>query len=572
MRTTQSGLTIQLGRFVIFTVLSVVPFLIGGCDSTVVTTYYRTGAIACESPIASQIGMAVFRDVGNAFDAAIAVGFVMAVTHPEAGNIGGGGFAVVRDGKSGIIRALDFREEAPSAANDSMFLDSLGNIIDNMSLLGAKAAGVPGTVAGLYELWQSYGTIPWENLVRYAADLADSGFAVDAFLSASLASAEDGLELFEETRAVYLPGDAPPKTGDRLIQKDLARTLYAIASQGADGFYRGETALRIDSCMMTQGGLITLADLASYRALWREPLHYRFDSLDIYTMPPPSSGGITGGQILKLVEPYDFSTMTPMSPEYLHLFCEAERLAFADRSLHLGDPAYWKIPDGLLSDAYLDERRTHINRGKAGLSDHVIPGTPASESGNTTHFSVCDKQGNMVSLTYTLNDDYGSKLVVAGCGFLLNNEMDDFAVKPGAPNLYGLIGGNANKIEPGKRMLSSMAPTIVMNRGLPFLCLGAPGGPKIISTVMQATINFTRFHLSLSGVVRAPRFHHQWIPDKIVLERGGFDINTIQALITKGHTVEEIDPFGSLQIIHYDHGGQMAPMSDPRTGNGAAGY
>jgi len=572
MQSLRSGLTLSVGRFVIFIAFCVLPLVVGGCDSAVVTTYYRTGAIACESPIASSIGMAVFRDGGNAFDAAIAVGFALAVTHPEAGNIGGGGFAVVRDGKSGIIRALDFRETAPSAATESMFLDSLGSIVENQSLMGARAAGVPGTVAGLHELWKSYGSIPWENLVRYAADLADSGFIVDNYLSASIADAEDGLELFEETRAIYLPGDACPKSGDRLIQKDIARALYSIAADGADGFYRGETASRIDSCMLTQGGLITRADLEAYRPLWREPMHYRFDSLDIYTMPPPSSGGITGGQILKLIEPYDFSTLTPSSPEFLHLFCEAERLAFADRSQHLGDPAYWKIPDGLLGAAYLDERRTHINRLKAESSDHVAPGAPLSESSNTTHFSVCDKRGNMVSITYTLNDDYGSKLVVAGCGFLLNNEMDDFAIKPGAPNMYGLIGGEANKIQPGKRMLSSMAPTIVMNRGLPFLCLGAAGGPKIISTVAQAIINFSRFHMALSDVAAAPRFHHQWIPDKIVLERGGFDINTVQALITKGHTVEEIAPFSSLQIIHYDLSGQMAPMSDPRTRDGAAGY
>jgi gamma-glutamyltranspeptidase / glutathione hydrolase len=572
MQTFGSGFTIKLGRFVIFAAFCFLPLLIDGCDSAVVTTYYRHGAIACESPIASKIGMAVFRDGGNAFDAAIAVGFVLAVTHPEAGNIGGGGFAVMRDGKSGVIRALDFRETAPSAASEAMFLDSSGNSIENQSLLGAKAAGVPGTVAGLHELWKSYGSIPWENLVRYSADLADTGFAVDKYLSASIADAEDGLELFEETRTIFLPGDAPPKTGDRLVQKDLARTLYAIAAEGTDGFYRGEMASRIDTCMMTQGGLITRADLEAYRPLWREPTHFRFDSLDIYTMPPPSSGGITGGQILKLVEPYDFSSISPSSPEYLHLFCEAGRLAFADRSQKLGDPAYWEIPDGLLGSAYLDERRTHINLSKAESSDHVFPGTPLSESQNTTHFSVCDKQGNMVSITYTLNDDYGSKLVVAGCGFLLNNEMDDFAIKPGAPNMYGLIGGEANKIEPGKRMLSSMAPTIVMNRGLPFLCLGAPGGPKIISTVAQAIIGFSRFDMPLSAVVAAPRFHHQWIPDKIVLERGGFDINTMQALITKGHTIEEVTPFSSLQIIHYDLSGQMAPMSDPRTGDGAAGY
>ncbi|MEK7774705.1 MAG: gamma-glutamyltransferase, partial [Candidatus Zixiibacteriota bacterium] len=438
--------------------------------------------------------------------------------------------------------------------------------------IGAKAAGVPGTVAGLYEMWQSYGTIPWENLVRYAADLADSGFVVSEYLSGSIASAEDGLEQFDETRAIYLPGDNPPKAGDRFIQKDLARTLFAIAAEGADGFYKGETALHIDSCMMVQGGLITLADLEAYRSLWREPLHYTFDSLDIYTMPPPSSGGITGGQILKLLEPYDFSTMTPTSPEYLHLYCEAARLAFADRSQHLGDPAYWQVPGGLLDATYLNERRTHISLSKAESSEHIVPGRLSAESENTTHFSVCDKKGNMVSLTYTLNDDYGSKLVVSGCGFLLNNEMDDFAVKAGAPNLYGLIGGEANKIAPGKRMLSSMAPTIVTNRGLPLLCLGAPGGPKIISTVTQAIINFSRFHMPLSHVAAAPRFHHQWIPDKIVLERGGFDINTIQGLISKGHTVEEIEPFSNLQMIHFDASGQMAAMSDPRSAGQGAGY
>ncbi|RME21253.1 MAG: gamma-glutamyltransferase, partial [Candidatus Zixiibacteriota bacterium] len=364
----------------------------------------------------------------------------------------------------------------PAAATETMYLDSNGNVVPGSSTFGARSVGVPGTVAGLRALWQQYGTMPWGDLVRPAAQLADSGFVVDSFLAADLAADKDSMTAFPATAAIFYPDGRPLAAGQRLIQKDLAATLFAIADEGPEVFYQGRIAALIDSCMKQYGGLITREDLAAYHPVWREPIHVRFDGVDIYSMAPPSSGGIVIGQILGLLEPFDFSRYTPTSPEYIHLFTEAARLAFADRAEHLGDPDFWKIPYGLLDSGYLAERRKLIDPEAAGSSEQVTAGNPFPfEHNQTTHFSVADNEGNMVAVTYTLNGSFGSRLTVPGAGFLLNNEMDDFAVKPGVPNKYGLVGGEANKIEPGKRMLSSMSPTIVLKDEKPFLVLGSPG-------------------------------------------------------------------------------------------------
>lgn len=548
--------------------------LIAGCTSVEVTRYHDHGALATAAPIATGVGEQVFAQGGNAFDVAVAVGFALAVVHPEAGNIGGGGFALIRSGATGEIRALDFRETAPAAAFETMYLDSLGNVIEDKSTVGAPAAGVPGTVAGLYELWQQYGSLPWEQLVRISADLADSGFIVDEYLSQSITDYSQDLAFFEPTARLFLESGRPPLAGDRMVLKDLARTLYFIAAEGPDGFYRGTVAQQVESTMQQYGGLITGADLENYRPIWREPIHIRFDSLDIYSMPPPSSGGILVGQILKILEPFDFSGLTPNSAEYIHLFCEASRLAFADRSEYLGDPDFYEVPTvALLDDAYISERRALISTEHASSSQQVRPGlSQRRESEQTTHFSVCDHEGNMVAVTYTLNASYGSMLVVDGAGFLLNNEMDDFSVKPGEPNIYGLIGAEANKIESGKRMLSSMSPTLVLNKDRPVMALGAPGGGKIPTVVAQALINSFRFGLSLSEVAAQPRVHHQWLPDILYLEEKGYSIDVKQALIRYGHQIQERSRYSDLQIVYVGSDGLMTGVSDPRNRGRAGGY
>jgi gamma-glutamyltranspeptidase/glutathione hydrolase len=560
--------------FVIIAALSAV-WCLTGCSGISVTTYYSKGALATAAPIATNVGMKVFAEGGNAFDVAVAVGFALAVVHPEAGNIGGGGFATIRDGKTGAVRVLDFRETAPMAATETMFLGPDSAVVEGLSTVGAKASGVPGTVAGLHELWERYGTIPWENLVGIAAALADTGFVVDSGLAASFAEHKQQLSLYPATETIFVPSGETPRAGDRFVQSDLSRTLYIIAAGGTDGFYNGQIADSIVSTMSEYGGLITKEDLAAYTPVWREPIHFRFDSLDIYAPPPPSSGGIAIAQILKILEPFDFSGYSPKSAGYIHLFCEASRFAYADRSEYLGDPAFYQVPvKALLDSSYLARRRDMIDMHHALPADQIRPGlltgVPGAESDQTTHFSVCDSTGNVVSLTYTLNTSFGSKLTASGSGFLLNNEMDDFSVKPGVPNTYGLIGGDANKVEPGKRMLSSMSPTLILRRGKPFMAVGSPGGSKIITTVAEAIIDYTRFDLSPEATVALPRFHDQWIPDVLYLEKGGYDINVRQALIRYGYTVEDRDPYSDLQIVVFGGDGLMAGASDPR-GRGTSG-
>jgi gamma-glutamyltranspeptidase/glutathione hydrolase len=546
--------------------------LSGGCSDIGVTRYYERGAIACTSPIAAQIGREVFAQGGNAVDAAVAIGFGLAVAYPRAGNIGGGGFAVVHDSETGKISALDFREKAPLAATETMFLDSLGEVIENSSLLGPKAAGVPGTVAGLRALWEAYGSLPWEELVRPSAVLADTGFVVDSALAADLETHREELCGFEGSCVLFFAEGRAVRSGERIRMPDLAGTLFAIAAEGADGFYKGRTAEKIVATMEKYGGLISSEDLESYEALWRDPLHFRFDRYDIYSMPPPSSGGIALGQILKLLEPMDFAALFPQSPKYMHLFAEASRLVYADRATHLGDPDFHDVPKTLLDEQYLDRRRQLIDPNHATPSKNIREGSPpVMEAEETTHLSVCDGNGTAVSLTYTLNGPFGCKVTVEGAGFLLNNEMDDFSVKPGVPNTYGLIGGEANKIEPGKRMLSSMSPTIVMHDGQPRLVVGTPGGSRIITAVAQALIGFARFGLQPNEIVKEPRFHHQWLPDKLLLEKGRYDINAKQGLISMGHMIDEQAPWCDMQLIFINESGMMAPASDPRRGGVGVG-
>jgi gamma-glutamyltranspeptidase/glutathione hydrolase len=520
--------------------------------------------------------MDVFRRGGNAFDVAVAAGFVLAVVHPQAGNIGGGGFAIMRVGATGAITALDFRETAPMAASETMYLDSAGAVIAKSSTLGALSAGTPGTVAGLHEIWKQYGSLPWSDLVLPSAEIAGIGFALDDYQAEWFNDFIEELSFFEETASIYLQNGDTSHVGDRLVLKDLARTLHAIAAEERDGFYTGTVAALIDSCMQRHGGRVTLEDLAQYQPVWREPTRVALeDGYEVYSMPPPSSGGIAVGQILKLLDPFGVGQYGVDSPQHIHLFCEAARLVFADRATHLGDPDFYNVPSALIAndDAYIAQRRQLIDPEHAGISADVSAGNPAVfESDQTTHISVCDDQGNMVSLTYTLNANYGSKLVVDGAGFLLNNEMDDFSIKPGVPNVYGLIGGEANKIAPGKRMLSSMSPTIVLKHGEPFAILGTGGGSKIITAIAQAILGLTEFGMDPDAICAQPRFHHQWLPDILYLEEESFDSVLIGQLQAYGHIVKERTHYGDLQVIVIDDDGRMTPASDPGRRGVGGGY
>ncbi len=562
-------------RFGLSIILLIFILSLGSCGSLTVETFYENGAVVTSSPTASEIGLEILKQGGNAFDAAVAIGFALAVTHPEAGNIGGGGFALTYNAVTDEIHALDFREKAPGGATVDMFLDSNGFVAENSSLLGSRSAGVPGTVAGLFSLWEKYGSLGWYQLLQPAYKLADTGFILDQYLANSITSFGNELKQFPETKSIFFPENIAPKPGDRFTQKNLAATIQRIALDSLNGFYSGKTADLIVETMTKYDGLISHDDLNSYKPVWRRPVNFQFDSLDIYSMPPPSSGGVLLGMILKLLEPVDFSIFAPKSPEYIHHFAEACRLAYSERATHLGDPEFVDNPlDVMLSDDFLDARRELIDENQAGISHEIESGIPQNflESESTTHFSIADKFGNLVSLTYTLNTEYGSKLVVGGAGFLLNNEMDDFSIKPGVANVYGLVGGRANEIVSGKRMLSSMSPTIALKNGKPALVLGSPGGSKIITTVAQAIVNISRFGLSPEQIVNMPRFHHQWLPDSLYLEEGGFDINIKQALIAKGHNIHERSRYSELMIITINEDGMKTGAADPRCNGSVSGY
>ncbi len=555
--------------------LLVVCLLLPHCSEVKVEKLYSNGAVVTASPIASNIGLNILESGGNAFDAAVATAFAAAVCYPQAGNIGGGGFAVIYDVKTGRVKALDFREFAPGAASRDMYLNDSGKVRDDESLLGARAAGVPGTVAGMYELWKRHGSLPWFDLVKPAIDLADSGFVLTPYMGRLFDEYKKELALFDETKSIFYDGDSVLSAGQRLVQKDLASTLERIGINGDSGFYNGPTADMIVSEMQKRGGLISHDDLAQYKAVWRQPISFSFDSLEIYSMPPPSSGGVIMGQILKILEPYDFYGFSPNHPEYIHLFTEACRLAYADRAVHLGDPDFVYNPvRELLDSSYIDSRRSQIDPSHAGLSEKVGSGLPDTynESENTTHYSIVDKDGNAVSITYTINTAFGSKLVVDGAGFLLNNEMDDFSISPGVPNYFGLVGGRANAIAPHKRMLSSMSPTIVLKDSKPCLVLGSPGGSKIITAVAQTIINVDRFGQTITAAVTTPRFHHQWLPDTLYLEEKSFSPEIIESLKKLGHHVKERKRYSDVEAIMITEDGFLIGASDPRGEGAVAAY
>jgi len=533
------------------------------------------GMVVSTDSIASQVGVDVLQAGGNAVDAAVAVQFALAVVNPEAGNIGGGGFLVLHWSDGGSA-ALDFREKAPLAASRDMYLDETGEPTD-ASLVGHLSSGVPGSVAGMWTAHRLYGELDWADLVEPAIRLAH-GFVVGPRFESSLGPRMvESLRQFPATAAQFLPRDGqPPQIGDTLRQPDLERTLRRIQELGPDGFYRGETADLIVAEMKRGGGIITHEDLDAYEAVWRDPISFTYRGQTVLSMPPSSSGGVTLAEIANILDRYDLTDVGWHSPESIHLYAEAFRRAYADRNYYLGDPDYVEQPvKRMISKAYADERASTIDRARATPSAEVEPGMgPALREGpNTTHYSIVDEDGNAVAVTTTLNALYGSKVTVTGAGFLLNDEMDDFSAKPGSPNLYGLVQGEQNAIEPGKRMLSSMSPAIVIAPdGSLRMVTGTPGGGTIITTVFQTISNVLDYGMNAAQAVNAPRVHHQHLPDRIEYEHGGLDAQTVTELEALGHTVEERNGTSGDAQVTVVADGVLTGWSDPRGGGRAIGY
>jgi gamma-glutamyltranspeptidase / glutathione hydrolase len=530
----------------------------------------RHGIVASSEPLASEVGVQILRAGGNAVDAAVAVGFALAVTHPVAGNIGGGGFMLIRLAKGEAV-VVDYREAAPAAASRNMYINSKGELLPNASTVGALAAGVPGTVAGLVLAEQKYGRLGLAGVMAPAIHLAQDGFEVSYNLSESLRRDGNRLSKFDASRQIFLRDGHLYEPGETFKQPELARTLEAVAREGVEGFYSGRVARAIAATMQKYQGLITEQDLAHYHPILRQPLEGHFRGYDVLVVPPPSSGGVALIEMLNILEPLDLGL--PDSFGSMHFIIEAMRRAYADRAAYLGDADFASVPVArLTSQAYAASLRQEILQSKP---DTPIPaGNPqAFESAQTTHYSVVDDEGNAVANTYTLNNGYGSGVTVAGAGFLLNDEMDDFASKPGAPNLYGLVQGEANAIAPNKRPLSSMTPTIVLENGKLRLVLGSPGGGTIINTVLQVLLNALVFKMDILQAVSFPRFHHQWMPDRLILERVGFSEDTVQKLREAGYQIDFSGGMGDCEAIEVDPlSGWKFGAADPRAYGKAVGY
>ena len=529
----------------------------------------RQAMVVAEEPAASAIGAAVLRSGGNAVDAAVAVGFALAVTYPYAGNIGGGGFMLIRlaDGRTTF---LDFRERAPEKATRNMYLDPAGNVTRD-SIDGWRASGVPGTVRGLEMAHKRFGHKAWPELLAPAIALAKNGFTVPYSLASSLQDATAKFNKFPESKRIFLNGGAGLEMGSHFSQPDLARTLERLSRNPSD-FYEGETAKLIAAGMAANAGLITASDLKNYKVAERQPLVGKYKGFDIITAPPPSSGGIGILQMLGMLENSGYEKSGAGSAASIHYAAEVMRRYFADRSEYFGDPDFFKVPTlALLNPAYIARQKSTIDPNRATPSSEIGPGKLAGyESSETTHFSIVDKDGNAVAMTYTLNGGYGSHVTVPGTGILLNNEMDDFAAKPGVPNMFKLIQGEANAIQPGKRPLSSMTPTILVRDGKPFLVVGGPGGSKIISSVLQVILNVVDFGMNVQDAVDAPRFHHQWQPDVITIEKG-FSPDTVKILQSLGHKVESSNSVARIEAIVIDKG-LLQGGADGRGYGKAEGY
>ncbi|HTM93193.1 MAG TPA: gamma-glutamyltransferase [Flavisolibacter sp.] len=533
-------------------------------------TISQNGAVVCAHPLASKVGIEIMKQGGNAIDAAIATQLALAVVYPGAGNIGGGGFMVARL-SGGQLFALDFREAAPAQASRDMYLDQNGKVIEGKSVNGHLSSGVPGTIAGLFESLQ-YAKLPFKKLIQPAIDLAQKGFAITEREAASLNNIQDALNKYNTMPSSFQKKEKW-KEGDTLIQKDLAATLERIRDNGAKGFYEGTTAKLIVDEMQRGGGIITLEDLKSYKAKWRTPHTFNYKGYTIVGMPMPSSGGILLHQMMKMIENRPLTYYGFLSPQTVQLMVEAERRAYADRAEYMGDADFYKVPQKMLtSDKYLKERMKDYQPGVAGSSERTKAGIIPKESEETTHLSVIDKDGNAVAVTTTLNNSYGSKTVVGGAGFFLNDEMDDFSAKPGMPNIYGAIGGEANAIAPGKRMLSSMTPTIVLQNEKPFLVVGTPGGTTIPTSVFQTLVNIIDFKMSTEDAVNKPKFHHQWLPDQIDVEKT-FPKETRDELQKMGYKIiERSTSIGRTEVIKVLPDGSFEAVADNRGDDDAEGF
>lgn len=536
-------------------------------------TISDSAMVVCAHPLAAQVGADILKKGGNAVDAAIATQFALAVVYPSAGNIGGGGFMVLRQ-MDGKVSTLDYREKAPVAATTGMYLDSSGNVIYGLSEKGHKSAGVPGSVAGMVEAHSKFGSMPWRDLVQPAVDLAAKGFTLTKRQARSLNHIQDTVRKYNSILPEFLIKDW--KEGDSIFWKDLGLTLGRIRDNGLAGFYEGKTADDIVAEMKRGNGLITYEDLKNYRAVWREPLTASYKEYKIISMAPPSSGGVALIQLLRSVEDRSLNGMPHNGHEYVHLLVEAERRTYADRAEYLGDPDFFNVPVARLTDVeYVRDRMKDFSPDKATPSREVRSGKidrPGSRE--TTHLSIVDKYGNAVAVTTTLNDSYGSRVIVAGSGFFLNDEMDDFSIKPGVPNMYGVIGGDANRIEPGKRMLSSMTPTIVEKNGKLFMVVGTPGGSTIITSVFQTILNVVEHNMNMQEAVSARRFHSQWTPDVIYAEKNAIPEGDSLQLVRMGHIfdLEYLDGIGRVDAIRILPDGRLEGGADPRGDDAARGF
>jgi gamma-glutamyltranspeptidase/glutathione hydrolase len=537
------------------------------------------GMVASAHPLASQAGLSMLKQGGNAIDAAVATTFAISVVEPFSAGIGGGGFMLMYQAKTNETKALDFREKAPLKATRTMYLDAQGKVRPKASTDGHLAVAVPGTVAGMYEVHRKYGRLPWKTVIAPAIAIAESGFPVSKGLADASKERSDILGKNADARRLFTHDGKPLQVGDRLIQKELAATLRSI-SDNPNAFYTGKTATAIAQDMAANGGLITLEDLKQYHPTWRDPVCGNFQKAKICSMPPPSSGGVHLLEILNLIGTTDLKTLGWHSPDALHLLTESMRIAYADRATYLGDPAFVKVPvAALTSQKYAQIRRQGINLKKATPSTQVKAGDPkliqqlSRESNETSHLTVVDSDRNAVSLTFTVNLRFGAGVVAKGTGILLNNEMDDFAIAPNTPNAFGLVGGDANAIAPGKIPLSSMTPTIVTENGRLRMTAGAPGGSTIITTVLQVVLNVLTYDMSARKAVAAPRIHHQWLPDKLQIERWGFDPLTIDELRRRGHQIDESRPsWGNAMAIVVQPDGSLEGAADPRGEGTASGF
>ena len=540
--------------------------------STEVLSDEKKAMVVSARKEASDIGIEIMRKGGNAFDAMVATDMALAVCFPFAGNVGGGGFMVYRL-NNGEVGSLDYREKAPKAANEKMYQDENGELIPGLSTEGALAVGIPGTVAGMYEAHKEFGNLRWGDVVQPAIDLALNGFVVTEKQAGMLNASQ---ALFTQVNKEKILFDKVWKAGDTIKQPNLAETLRAIQRTNGRDFYEGDIAQRMVDFIQDNGGIITMEDMKSYKPVWRKPIDFIFKDFKVHTMGPPSSGGIVLGQILKTLEHYPIDSMKHNSTEYVQLITEIERRAYADRAHHLGDPDYVKVPiDQMMSEDYLMERMKLYSPNKATSSADITHGNITwSESDETTHYSIVDEEGNAIAVTTTINGAYGSKLYSNDLGFFFNNEMDDFSAKPGFPNMFGLVGGEANKIEPEKRMLSSMTPTIVTKADELYLVLGTPGGSTIITTVLQTILNRTIFDMPIDEAVSAPRFHHQWLPDEIMMEPNGFSEEIVTELKKMGYTIAERDNviLGKMDAIYRNENGGLEGGADPRGDDSVSSY